>query len=119
MGGNLEELYKRVGAVNSKSGPFDCLFCTGEFFGSADVGGERLPDSLKIAPHNTHDSTLQEGRKDSPAADIFHLRQGGVCFIVDVCAGICVCEHFAVVNRCKKVLDCLGCDPVRFAAAHF
>ena len=54
VGGNLEELYKRVGAVNSKSGPFDCLFCTGEFFGSADVGGERLPDSLKSAPHNTH-----------------------------------------------------------------
>jgi hypothetical protein len=45
VGGNLEELYKRVSAVNAKSGPFDCLFCTGEFFGSADVGGERLPDS--------------------------------------------------------------------------
>jgi hypothetical protein len=40
VGGNLEELFKRVGAVNSKSGPFDCLLCTGEFFGSADVGGE-------------------------------------------------------------------------------
>ena len=40
VGGNLDELFKRVGAVNSKSGPFDCLLCTGEFFGSADVGGE-------------------------------------------------------------------------------
>ena len=39
VAGNLEELYKRVSAVNSKSGPFDCLLCTGEFFGSADVGG--------------------------------------------------------------------------------
>ena len=215
VGGNLEELYKRVSAVNAKSGPFDCLFCTGEFFGSADVGGERLPDSEKCTSQGPHllarsrlaacsraqctmllsssalwvaplsvlllaerwaqtrldgdlardggacdsartpagpplihaltpcarppmhgaalrtlacvlraddwtpraarrrrraaklrgprsDSTLQEGRKDSPTADIFHLRQGGVCFIVDIRTGICALEHFAV-RQCVRV----------------
>jgi hypothetical protein len=45
VGGNLEELYKRVSTVNAKSGPFDCLLCAGEFFGSADVGGIRAPPS--------------------------------------------------------------------------
>jgi len=45
VAGGLEDLFKRVGTVNSKSGPFDCLLCTGEFFGAADVGG-RCPDAV-------------------------------------------------------------------------
>jgi len=48
VGGNLEELYKRVSTVNAKSGPFDCLLCAGEFFGSADVGGIRAPPVRRL-----------------------------------------------------------------------
>lgn len=30
--GGFEALFKRVAAVNSKKGPFDLLFCVGQFF---------------------------------------------------------------------------------------
>ncbi|GFR50327.1 hypothetical protein Agub_g12534, partial [Astrephomene gubernaculifera] len=34
--GDLPGLFKKVEAVNKKNGPFDALFCTGQFFGQGD-----------------------------------------------------------------------------------
>uniref|UniRef100_A0AAF5DBH1 Cwf19-like C-terminal domain-containing protein n=1 Tax=Strongyloides stercoralis TaxID=6248 RepID=A0AAF5DBH1_STRER len=40
--GNFEALIKRVNTVNSKAGPFDLLFCVGEFFGDCKEDNESL-----------------------------------------------------------------------------
>ena len=37
--GSLGDLFKKVDTVNRKSGPFDVLFCVGQFFGEADGAG--------------------------------------------------------------------------------
>ena len=31
--GGVNDLYKKIDAINKKSGPFDVLFCVGQFFG--------------------------------------------------------------------------------------
>ena len=69
VGGNLEELYKRVSVVNSKSGPFECLLCTGEFFGSADVGGEddEQPNYVDHDPIRPY----KRGEKEAPLPTYF------------------------------------------------
>jgi len=36
--GNLAGLFKKVGAVNSKAGPFEMLLCVGSFFGPGNLG---------------------------------------------------------------------------------
>lgn len=38
--GKLSALFKRVEAVNAKSGPFDLLLCIGPFFADASAWGD-------------------------------------------------------------------------------
>eukprot|EP00290_Baffinella_frigidus_P056936 CAMPEP_0180368684 /NCGR_PEP_ID=MMETSP0989-20121125/17747_1 /TAXON_ID=697907 /ORGANISM="non described non described, Strain CCMP2293" /LENGTH=287 /DNA_ID=CAMNT_0022363317 /DNA_START=31 /DNA_END=890 /DNA_ORIENTATION=- len=104
VGGNLEELFKKVEAVQKKSGVFDMLLCAGEFFGSQDIGGEEdqqpnyvdvnpLKDyasGVKKAPCKTYflcgkewGPSLDQGAADCKrvAPDIFFL---GVAGIIDL-----------------------------------
>lgn len=45
-GGNVEALLKRVSAVHSSKGPFDVLFCVGQFF-AKDGAWEGVASRLK------------------------------------------------------------------------
>uniref|UniRef100_A0A1I7WAP6 Ig-like domain-containing protein n=1 Tax=Heterorhabditis bacteriophora TaxID=37862 RepID=A0A1I7WAP6_HETBA len=40
--GRFSQLIKKVGTVNKKSGPFDILFCVGEFFGLSDEDNQKV-----------------------------------------------------------------------------
>ncbi len=35
--GAVHDLYKKIDAINRKSGPFDALFCVGQFFGETEI----------------------------------------------------------------------------------
>lgn len=48
--GNFSKFYSRIDNVNKKSGPFDYLFCVGNFFGNSDE--ELLPFKSKQAKGN-------------------------------------------------------------------
>ena len=41
VGGNLDELFKKVEAVQKKSGVFDMLLCVGEVIPTASAGSMR------------------------------------------------------------------------------
>lgn len=46
--GQYDALFKRISTIHNKSGPFDMLFCVGEFF-SCDPASEEQLESYKIA----------------------------------------------------------------------
>ncbi|CAD6186691.1 unnamed protein product [Caenorhabditis auriculariae] len=52
--GRFVELSKKVAAVNSKSGPFDALFCLGEFFGDNDEDNDKLVNGIIEFPIATY-----------------------------------------------------------------
>lgn len=41
-GGNVDTLLKRAAAVNASKGPFDVLFCVGQFFDSKGTWRDEL-----------------------------------------------------------------------------
>jgi hypothetical protein len=62
--GNFDALYARVRAVNAKAGPFDALFCVGQFFADDDDDGEEfflfpLAALLLLKPRPRSALTLQ------------------------------------------------------------
>ena len=78
VAGNLEDLFKRVGAVHAKSGPFECLLCTGEFFGSADVGGaERTLPPRPAPPRKRKHSTARAPARAWTDCLHIHVRRRG------------------------------------------
>ena len=78
VAGNLEDLFKRVGAVHAKSGPFECLLCTGEFFGSADVGGaERTLPPRPAPPRKRKHSTARAPTRAWTDCLHIHVRRRG------------------------------------------
>uniref|UniRef100_A0A0N5C777 CWF19-like protein 1 homolog n=1 Tax=Strongyloides papillosus TaxID=174720 RepID=A0A0N5C777_STREA len=52
--GNFEALIKRVTTVNSKAGPFELLFCVGEFFGDKEEDNEALLNGEFKFPISTY-----------------------------------------------------------------
>lgn len=48
--GQYDTLLKRVKAVHSKNGPFDVLFCIGQFFGNTDNELSKVLDFAKALP---------------------------------------------------------------------
>lgn len=56
--GGVEPLLKKVDAINKKSGPFDLLFCVGQFFG----GWQRLAgQGDRWCHHQSHATRLGGG----------------------------------------------------------
>lgn len=54
VNGKFSELIGRVSAVNKKCGPFDLLFCVGEFFGPNEEENRRVVDGLVDFPVETY-----------------------------------------------------------------
>jgi len=50
--GQLDQLYARVSLVNSKHGPFKCLFCVGDFLGDAEAA------EAAVAPYRSGAATV-------------------------------------------------------------
>ena len=61
--GQIDIVYAKVAAFNaSKAGPFDLLFCVGQFFASAGADGATRPDEL---------AAYVEGEKQAPIRTYF------------------------------------------------
>ncbi|VDN94025.1 unnamed protein product [Brugia pahangi] len=54
VNGQFDSLLKRVNAVNKKSGPFDMLFCVGEFFGPNKESNEQIINGVVKMPISTY-----------------------------------------------------------------
>ncbi|CAB3396929.1 unnamed protein product [Caenorhabditis bovis] len=54
VNGNFLELVKKIDAINKKSGPFDALFCVGEFFGDNDDENEKVVNGVIEFPVPTY-----------------------------------------------------------------
>ncbi|VDO81727.1 unnamed protein product [Onchocerca flexuosa] len=54
VNGQFDSLLKRVDAVNKKNGPFDMLFCVGEFFGPDNESNERIINGIVKMPISTY-----------------------------------------------------------------
>ncbi|MCP9260639.1 CWF19-like protein 1 [Dirofilaria immitis] len=54
VNGQFDLLLKRVNAVNGKNGPFDMLFCVGEFFGPDMELNERIINGIIKMPISTY-----------------------------------------------------------------
>uniref|UniRef100_A0A2K6VLD5 Cwf19-like C-terminal domain-containing protein n=1 Tax=Onchocerca volvulus TaxID=6282 RepID=A0A2K6VLD5_ONCVO len=54
VNGQFDSLLKRVDAVNKKNGPFDMLFCVGEFFGPDNESNERIISGIVKMPISTY-----------------------------------------------------------------
>ena len=61
--GKLGRLFKRVSTVNAKNGPFEAVFCVGEFFPSeeeAEAEGVRGPHRLVVLVVALHERLVQQ-----------------------------------------------------------
>ncbi|VDM20015.1 unnamed protein product [Wuchereria bancrofti] len=54
VNGQFDSLLKRVNAVNKKNGPFDMLFCVGEFFGPNKESNEQIINGIVKMPISTY-----------------------------------------------------------------
>ena len=82
--GALEALFARVGTLHASKGPFDCLLCVGDFFGTAAPdevlkpfrSGERAPPLrtylLGPAPAGAHKGR-KRSRSKGPCAATGHF----------------------------------------------
>ncbi|EKX45758.1 hypothetical protein GUITHDRAFT_138633 [Guillardia theta CCMP2712] len=74
--GNLDELFNRVATVNAKNGPFDMLLCAGEFFSSADVGGEDDDQPNYVDQDPLKEKEYVTGAKKAPLPTYFICGKG-------------------------------------------
>jgi len=65
VAGNMAALFKRVGAVNAKAGPFEMLLCVGSYFGPGNLGWSdyksgrmKVPLPVYILGPNSEDELL-------------------------------------------------------------
>eukprot|EP00899_Mesostigma_viride_P019995 jgi/Mesvir1/27998/Mv20194-RA.1 len=68
--GRLHTLFKRVAAVNKSNGPFDVVFCVGQFFPSAPANAAAPPPSLELLEY-------MSGQKEVPLPTYFIGGYGG------------------------------------------
>lgn len=54
VNGRFDELLKKINIVNKKSGPFDLLFCVGEFFGPDPTINQKINDGEVKFPIPTY-----------------------------------------------------------------